>query len=307
MKRNVRRDKGAHILTVRSKGEKILFGIVFCLFALYAISLILPFVFLIINSLKSGMEYITHMTEGNMVKLPAVWHFENYIKAFSDMSVINSLGKEIHLPMMFFNSLWYCTLSTFSGVFASSLTAYVLSKYKFFGRGFFYGIAIFSMTIPIIGTTAAMYKLVYALHIYNTPVLPLLLNFAGFGFNFLILYGFFSNLSWSYAEAVFIDGGGHATAFFRVMLPQAMPCLLTLFIMAFITNWNDYTTLLLYLPDYPTLASGVYGIQLTLQRDGLKYPEYFAGLIIAIVPVLVLFSVFSDTIMSNLTVGGLKG
>ena len=307
MKKRVKRNDSAHILTVRSKGEKAFFGVVFILFVIYAASLILPFIFLIINSLKDGMEYIEHMASGNMVKLPAVWHFGNYIKAFSDMSVIDSLGKEIHLPMMFLNSLWYCTLSTVSGVFASALTAYVLAKYKFFGRGFFYGIAIFSMTIPVIGTTAAMFKLVYSFRIYNTPILPVLLNFAGFGFNFLILYGFFSNLSWSYAEAVFIDGGGHATAFFRVMLPQAFPCLLTLFIMAFITNWNDYTTLLLYMPDYPTLASGVYGIQQSLSRDGLKYPEYFAGLIIAIVPVLILFSVFSETIMSNLTVGGLKG
>ena len=307
MKRKAMRDNGAHILKVRSKGEKVCFGIVFCLFALYAASLILPFVFLVINSLKGGMEYIDHMNSGNMVKLPGVWHFENYIKAFNDMSMLNSVGREIRLPMMFLNSLWNCTLSTFSGVFASALTAYVLAKYKFFGRGFFYGIAIFSMTIPVIGTTAAMFKLVYSFRIYNTPILPLLLNFAGFGFNFLILYGFFSNLSWSYAEAVFIDGGGHATAFFRVMLPQAFPCLLTLFIMAFITNWNDYTTLLLYMPDYPTLASGLYVIEQSIRRDGLKFPEYFAGLIIAIVPILILFSVFSETIMSNLSVGGLKG
>ena len=307
MKAKALRDNGAHILKVRSRGEKICFGIVFFLFSLYALSLILPFVFLIINSLKGGMEYIDHMNSGNMVKLPSVWHFENYIKAFNDMSMLNSLGQEIRLPMMFFNSLWYCTVSTVSGVFASALTAYVLSKYKFTGRGFFYGIAIFSMTIPVIGTTAAMFKLVYTLQIYNTPILPLLLNFAGFGFNFLILYGFFSNLPWSYVEAVFIDGGGHATAFFRVMLPQAFPCLLTLFIMAFITNWNDYTTLLLYMPDHPTLASGLYVVEQSIRRDGLKYPEYFAGLIIAIVPILILFSVFSETIMSNFSVGGLKG
>lgn len=307
MKRRVKRDAGAHILTVRSKGEKVFFGIVFCLFTLYAISLILPFIFLIINSMKDGMEYIDHMAAGNSIQLPAVWQFDNYVKAFTDMSITNSLGEKVYLPMMFFNSLWYCTLATVSGVFASALTAYVLAKYKFVGRSFFYGIAIFSMTIPIIGATAAMYKLVYSLGIYNTPFFPLLVNFAGFGFNFLILYGFFSNIPWSYAEAVFIDGGGHATAFFRVMLPQARPCLITLFIIAFIASWNDYTTLLLYMPDYPTLASGIYGIQLTLQRDGLKYPEYYAGLVISIIPILILFSVFSDTIMSNFTVGGLKG
>ncbi len=301
------KNDAAYILTVRKKGEKVLFGIVFVLFALYAVSFILPFLFLIINSLKDGLEYINDVSAATTFHTPDVWRFKNYLLAFTDMKFVDSVGRAVYLPEMFFNSLWYCLLFTFSGIAASSLTAYVISKYKFRSRLFFYGIAVFSMTIPVIGTTAAMYKLTYGMGIYNTPLFPFLTNFAGFGFNFLILYGFFSNLSWSYAEAVFIDGGGHFTVFTKIMLPQALPCIVTLFITSFITCWNDYQTLLLYMPDYPTLASGIYKIQLSIKRDGTKYPEYFAGLVIAVLPILVLFSVFSDTIMSNFTVGGLKG
>ena len=129
---------------------------------------------------------------------------------------------------------------------------------------------------------------------------------SGFGFNFIVLYGFFANVSWSYAEAVFIDGGGHATVFFKIMLPQAFPPMMTLAIMSFIGCWNDYMTTLLYMPDYPTLASGIYKIQTTMKRDG-HYPLYFAGLVIATIPVIVIYSLFSDMIMKNFTVGGLKG
>lgn len=307
MKKHGKRNDVPYVLTVRSNGEKILFAIVFVLLAIFALSLILPFVFLIINSLKDGLDYIADLNASASFALPKEWKFQNYVLAFTDMKYTNSVGRAIYLPEMLFNSIWYCVVSTSMTVIASTLTAYTLAKYRFRGRGLLYGIAIFSMTIPIMGTTAAMYKLVYSIGIYNTPLLPFLMNFAGFGFNFLVLYGFFSNLSWSYAEAVFIDGGGHATVFFRIMLPQAMPSMVTLFIIAFITHWNDYQTLLLYMPDYPTLASGIYSIQLTMKRDVLKYPEYFAGLLITVIPVLVLFAAFSDTIMSNFTVGGLKG
>ena len=162
------------------------------------------------------------------------------------------------------------------------------------------------MTIPIIGSTGSMFKLCIDMGIYNTPLYIPLTSFGGFGFNFLILYGFFCNLSWTYAEAVFIDGGGHSTAFFKIMLPQAWPPILTLAIMSFIGAWNDYMTTLLYMPDFPTLASGIYRIQKSMTRSG-NYPQYFAGLMVSVVPVIVLYASFSDMIMENFTVGGLKG
>ena len=299
--------KEVSILNKRSKSEKIVYAIVFAIFCLYAISLILPFLFVISNSLKDGWEYFYDSLDRTTFHLPDKAHFENYLLAFTEMQAPNSKGESIFLPQMFFNSIWYTVFYVGAGVFASSITAYIVAKYRFAGRNIIDGIAIFSMTIPVIGTTAAMLKLQSILRIDNMPLLPLLIGFSGFGFNFLVLRGFFANLPWSYAESVFVDGGGHLTVFFKIMLPQAIPCILTLFLMSFITTWNDYQTLLLYMPDYPTLASGLYRIELSILRDTEKYPMYYAGLMISMVPVVVLFAVFSDTIMSNFTVGGLKG
>ena len=298
--------KEGSILSKRGKGEKIVFAIVFVIFVLYAVSLIAPFLFLFINSLKGGLEYINDRNASASFALPDKWLFSNYVEAFTSMKMVDSMGNDIYLPTMLFNSLWYTFACVVCGVAASTLTGYCLAKYRFKLRGFFYGIAIFSMTIPIIGSTGASFRLMTILGIYNTPLFPFLNNFGGFGFNFLVMYGFFANLPWSYAEAVFIDGVGHGTAFFRVMLPQAWPPMLTLAIMAFIGAWNDYMTVLLYLPDYPTLASGIYRIQLSLTRGG-NYPVYFAGLLVSTIPVIALYGGFSNTIMQNFTVGGLKG
>ena len=299
--------KDRKILNKRSKSEKILFGIVLACFILYACSLILPFFFLITNSLKDGWEYFYDTLDRQAFKMPDKLIFENYISALLEMKTTNSLGESIFLLEMLFNSLWFSACLVLSGVVASSITAYIVAKYRFAGRRIIDGIAIFSMTIPVIGTTAAMLKLQSALQIYNNPLLPIFLGFSGFGFNFLVLRGFFANLPWSYAESVFIDGGGHITAFLKIMLPQAFPCILTLSLMAFIGTWNDYQTMLLYMPDYPTLASGLYKIELSVLRETEKYPIYYAGLMLSMVPVIILFAVFSDTIMTNFTVGGLKG
>ena len=299
--------KDRKILNKRSKSEKILFGIVLVCFIFYAYSLILPFFFLITNSLKDGWEYFYDTLDRQAFKMPDKLHFENYISALLEMKTTNSRGESIFLLEMLFNSLWFSACLVLSGVIASSITAYIVAKYRFAGRRIIDGIAIFSMTIPVIGTTAAMLKLQSALQIYNNPLLPIFLGFSGFGFNFLVLRGFFANLPWSYAESVFIDGGGHLTAFLKIMLPQAFPCILTLSLMAFIGTWNDYQTMLLYMPDYPTLASGLYKIELSVLRETEKYPIYYAGLMLSMVPIIILFAVFSDTIMTNFTVGGLKG
>lgn len=82
--------------------------------------------------------------------------------------------------------------------------------------------------------------------------------------------------------------------------------MLALAVVAAIGCWNDYMTPLLYLPDFPTVASGIYQIDLEFSRIG-DIPATFAGLVISILPMLVLYAACSDIIMKNFTMGGLKG
>ncbi len=296
--------KSKDVLTSRGMRERIVFIIAFILFAAYAISLITPILYLFINSFQSKLEYYNNLGEkGNAFSLPTVWKWQNYITALNGMYATDSFGKKIMLHEMFFNSMWYVAGSVSLGILGCCFTGYALAKYDFVGKKVIYGIIIFTMTIPIIGSTGASFKLMTELGIYNTPFM-LVTAFGGFGFNFLILYGFFKNLSWSYAEAVFIDGGGHFTVLFKVMLPMTKAPVFTLAVMATISAWNDYNTALLYMPDYPTVASGLYRIKQTFTDDT---PAYFAGLMMSMIPVIILFSCCSGTIMKNFTMGGLKG
>lgn len=307
LKLSKRNDDTANVLTVRSKSERVIYAIVFVVFLVYALSLIYPLVYLFINSFQDKLTYTLNMMEGEkLFTLPKEWHFENYQIALTGMTAVSSRGEFIYLPEMFFNSFWYCGISILGSTFMNALVGYTMAKYNFKGREFIYAVAITFMTLPIVGTGGAAFKLTYDLGLYNTPMKVVISSLGSWGYHFLIMYGFFKNMSWNYAEAVFLDGGGHGTAFFKVMLPQATTLMVTLGIMSFIGVWNDYMGPLLYLPDYPTVASGIYEIKTSFSRNG-NVPALYAGLILFCVPIIILFSFCSDTIMKNFTVGGLKG
>ena len=143
-------------------------------------------------------------------------------------------------------------------------------------------------------------------NLYDTPLWIILLSVGGGGMNFMIFYGAFKNLPRDYAEAVYIDGGGEFTVYYKIMLPFVMPIFFSLFILNGMSCWNDYMTTLLYMPSWPTLASGMYLARSPLIRQG-KSAIYFAATIISVLPMLTIFVCFNDLIMKNVSIGGLKG
>ena len=269
--------------------------IIFTLFALYAFTLIFAMLWAFSASLKSQKEFYD-----NVNGLPKQWLFSNYGTAFKQVSANGH-----NMFEMFWNSVWYSCGGALLGVLTSAVTSYVVAKYKFPGRGFIYGVAIVTMMIPIVGSFPSQYKVYTALHIIDTPFL-LITKAAGFGFNFMVLYSFFRTLSWTYAEAGFIDGASHFKVFTRIMLPQALPVMGSLFMVQVVQLWNEYMEPNLFLQSYPTLSSGLYIFQLEMTR-GINFPVLFAGLIISVIPVIILFVCFQNTMMESMSVGGIKG
>ncbi len=285
----------------KSKGEKIVFGIAFCVFLLWALSLLYPLVWLFINSFKSNLNYIEDLSKGFAFpsEMFGGWEFDNYREAFQGI-VHNGTG----FLEMIFNSVWYCLLSIAVNMFFSCCTGYILSKYKFRGRDFIYGTAILCMTLPIFGTGGALYTFFYETGMYDTPLYVIYSSLGSFGMRFLMMYGFFKGVSWDYAEAVLIDGGNDFTVFFKIMLPIAFPMVMTLSITGLIALWNSYEALLLFMPSWPTLAVGIFQVSENFTNDR---PVYYGAMIISMIPIVTLFIIFSDAIMKNLSIGGLKG
>ena len=277
-------------------GEKIVFLVVFILFALYALTLICPVLWAFMTSFKDEYDYLN-----DKVSFPVKWLFSNYADAFQALSAGGN-----NLFVMFVNSAWLAFGGTIIGVFVSSLSAYVVAKYRFIGRKIFYTIAIIMMMLPIVGALPSQYEVYSTLGILNSPLL-LVIYANGMGFNFLILFGYFSSLPWDYVEASFIDSGNHFNTLFKVMLPQAFNVILALAVVSFITIWNDYNTPIVFLESYPTLSSGIFIYQNDTLQKGVDIPMLFAGIFMSVLPIIALFVAFQNKIMEISIGGGLKG
>lgn len=301
----------------RGKAESVAMWVVFTIFALYSITLVFPFVWMFLNSFKPATEFF----QGNIWGLPKTWRFQNYSEIFIGKPIVMSDGSVIETTIrgklfgatynysifsMFLVSIALTILCTVSNIFFAVTSAYVVAKYKFFGRQALYTLAIFLMVVPIAGTLPEQYQLMRTLGLADSFFGVFLLSSAGFGMNFFLLYGFFKNISWTYAEAARVDGAGHTKVFFRIMLPFALPVIISLSVIHAIGIWNDYTTPSIYMKSMPTLAYGLYVIRNTLQHRG-QYTQTFAAMMIALVPILAVFIAFSNTIMENTVAGGLKG
>ena len=295
-----RRGKG-HLSTRRTGGELVIFIIVFVIFIVYAISLILPLLWMLMNSFKDGTEYAIDVVMADTLRLPTKWKFSNYVEVFSRI-----VYNDVTFFGMMLNSLYYIFIEQGLRLFFVAVTGYILSKYTFKGRNAIYAIAIFAMTLPIIGNTAAGVSLRASLGIYDNLLAVFFTAGSGaWGFEFLLMYAFFKSVPWDYAEAAFIDGANHYEVFFRIMLPMAMGPLSCMMLTMFIARWNEYLTPIMYLESYPTLSSGLFEYRQIAESSGTE-PVFFAGALVSMLPVLALYTAFHKTIMENMLGGGIK-
>lgn len=273
--------------------HKIVFAVVSVICLLYAISLVFPFAWMLVNSFKSNMDFFQDIW--NMPEKP-LW--DNYADIWAQMD----------LPNYFKNSIFVTVAGTAASVLSSACAAYVIAKYKFRFSKLLYTMAVVVMLIPSIGTLPALYSFMIDTGLYNTHLGLILLYSGGFGFNFILLHGFFKSISWAYAEAGFIDGATDAQVFFRIMLPQAKPGIIAVAIIQGINIWNDYFNPYMFIQDdkKQTLAVGIYSL-VQQQSYAADWPKLFAAMIIATVPILIVYALFSNTIIENTVAGGLKG
>lgn len=277
-------------------GYHITKWVVFAIFIIYAVSLLYPFIWMFISSFKTPEDF-----DKNIYGWPSQWIFTNVYDALNYEIDGQSIGN------MFLMSVFYTVVGTFINVFFSACAAYGLSKFHFRGRGFIYGLAIFTMVVPIVGTLPAQVQMMEVLHLDgDNAMLGVLFLYSGsFGFNFILLYSSFTSISSTYMEAASIDGAGRFKTFFKVMLPQAKGSLIACAVLQAINYWNDYSTPKLFLPrGHTTLAVGLQSLQ---NRAAGNYPRIFASMMVAIIPILILYLIFQKKIIESTNAGGLKG
>lgn len=266
---------------------------------LFSLSFLFVLVWMFCNSIRPQKSYFNNVL--------AFWNlkgatFDNYVKIFTT----KYSSAKITMFGMLKNSLVLIAVCTGLQAIVPVITGYVVARYKTRLGAAAVQLVIISMVVPAIGSTASTYAFMSAIKLKDKWLGIFLMNAGGLGFGMLLYKNYFSSISWEYAESAFLDGAGNLRVFFSIMYPQALPLIVSMAILNVIGLWNDYMTPYLFLNSKPTVALGVYSIQTRAEQSGAM-PQAFAAMTFMTVFVLAIYAGFSKTIMSSMSVGGLKG
>ena len=278
---------------------------VVCLWCLFFVLMIF---WAVINSFKSYLNFYQDPLWFPKTGTGFGWNFSNYAKAFNALQVTRN-SEIIRAPRMLLNSLIYAGGSGILSVITACLASYILAKYSYLKwvRSLWI-LVLITNYLPIGASLSANIKMLTDLGLYDSMLGIMFWQCGAFGYIFLIYYATWKSVSWSYAEAAFIDGAGHFRTMLLIMWPMTRTIFGVLFIQQFISLWNDYMTPIIYLPSYPNLSYGAYQFQFTAANpDVATVPIQIAGLLLLAIPIFVLFLIFRNKIMGSLTLGGLKG
>ena len=283
----------------KTVSELIVSAIVLLIFCFFAFTYLYIFWFVFNNGLKSHNECII-----NPWGLPNKVHFENYAYLVKEFVVYEGMPYQANFWQMLFNSLMFSIPGNILNLLFTAMAAYVTSKYNFKGAGLFYALTLFIMMFPIYSSGGASYKLAYRLGTINSYKV-ILFSWGGFNSAFLYMHSAFKGVSSTYMEAAKIDGANDYVIFFKVMLPQIVGLLGSLFIIGWIGEWNNYSNVLLVQRKLPTLAGGIYLFQsetAATVRQHILYAAYF----LVATPPLLLFAGFNKLLMTSVSIGGIK-
>lgn len=297
------KNQAKHII---AKAVMIFLGI---FILLYILSFLVMILWTLNSSLK-GDRLFTKEPFGLLDFNDIRW--ENYSIAFNKLTnskFFESLNDYVYFDYwkMFLNSFLFAAGTAGMGIFMNFLVAYPMGRYDFPGKKFLFNMAILLMVIPVVGNMSSSLYVRRVLGIYDNMFLHIITASGGFGMNFMLIYGAVKSVSGSYVDAAKIDGAGDFTIMTRISLPMVFPLMFCLFMIGFTGHWNDYSTILVYLPSSPNLAYGLHLFRSTATTgDGITDPQVLAAYILVAIPSTIFWCVGQRFVLENYTVGGLK-
>ena len=248
-----------------------------------------PFAFIIINSFKTKKE-----AADMSFAFPEVWNIvENYTEVI-ETGVVNA----------FKNSCIVTFSSVFLVIILSSVTAFVLQRRKSRLTEALSSYFVLGLIVP--GQIIPTYILCSNLRLTEFVGASLVLTAASMPLAVYLYLSAMKSIPKEIDEAAFLDGCNSVGLFFRIILPLLKPMTVTVFIMTFMSVWNDFGTTIYFLnkSDNYTLPLTIYNFFSTHSSD---WNLVFADVVIVSLPVIILYFCAQKQIMSGMTSGAVKG
>ena len=258
----------------------------------FSASCIFPLLWMLNSSLKTNNEFMR-----STLSLPAHPDFGNFLKALQAGGFLRS----------FMNSAALALINVFLTVICAFVVAYFLSRYHFFLRDFIYLLFVAGMVIPTLSLLIPIFVQFKALHLLNRPY-TLIMPYLAFSmpFSVIVVGNYVSTIPREMDEAAYMEGCSTSQLLRRIILPMCSPILSIVVITSFINAWNEFPFSLV-LENDASMRTISLAIRMFNSEHTINYPLYIAALLISVMPILIIYLIFSKRVMEGMTMGAVKG
>lgn len=287
-------------------GDRLYLVVVYAFILLCSIAALYPLVYTFSMSISSA----EHIARNDILLFPKGFSLKSYEMVFEDKEIWGA----------YYNTLWYTFVGTLTSVVLTVLTAYPLSRKRFFMRR---GLMKFIMiTMYFSGGLIPQFLLITKLGLYNTRwacIFPYLIS----AWNLIVCRSFFESIPDTLEEAASIDGASHYRTLFSVYLPLSKPIIAVMTLFYAVGQWNAYFAAMMYLPDSTLHPIQMYirkililsntqssmgsasmgGFERSLATQQLKY----SVIIVTVLPILLVYPYLQKYFVKGVMVGAIKG
>lgn len=268
-----------------------------------------PFYWMLRTALSNGTELATDPSS----PLPVGFTFGAFervlgLSTTAEAQAQGGSGAAIDFWVYLLNSLLVATLITAGQVFFGAMAAYAFARLRWPGRDLVFFVFLTALMVPPIFTQLPNFLLMRDLGLLNTYAAIVLPFFFMTPFAVFFLRQFFLGIPREVEEAAVLDGAGTVRRFFRVIAPMASGPLITLAILQYIQAWNEYFWPLLVASDRSVRVLTV-GLGIFRSQTPQGTPDWaglMAATLLAALPIVVLFAVFSRRIVESIGFSGIK-
>jgi multiple sugar transport system permease protein/raffinose/stachyose/melibiose transport system permease protein len=251
----------------------------------------LPFLWVASMSLRTTSEIL-----GNPYGMPAHPHWSNFTDAW--------IGS--NYSIYFWNSAIVVAGAVAGVTIVGAMAAHCLARYRFRSRRAIRFVILSGLVLPPQMLILSLYQILLDYQLYDTlPGLAIVYVATQLGMTVYLLEGFFAQIPQDLFDAARMDGYSDFEIFWRITLPIGMPAIFTTVVLNFVILWNEflYAVVLMTSDEHRTLPLGIMHFMGDHQLDVAMIAT---GLMIAIVPVALIYAFFSETMIRGMTAGAVR-
>lgn len=260
----------------------------------YLLVVLFPFLFVLFSSVKKDNNSIAL----NPFGIPKEFVFNNYVEAWVNAKI----------STYFFNSLYISVFASVVSIILAGMFAFAVTRMRH-GRLnlLLYSFVLVGMLIPNNALMLPIYTIVRKLHILNTHwalIIPYIAN--AIPFTIIILAAFMRSLPSEIEEAAVMDGLKAPGIFAKIIVPLTVPAMVTVFIVNFLGNWNEFLLANYFLSNDELRTLPVGMVQFRDQYQ-MNYAQMSAGIVYSVLPVVIIYAILQEKIIEGVTAGSVKG